>query len=114
MLLSTGNLYVTQHFGQLYFMAVFTLYRIAFAPVRKPLQLIYFNYSCYFIDRLVLIGNHRDAWVFGGIDPSSGTACMMEVAKALGQKFKQGRKQTFFKIMFAVFSPFKRRYGSGK
>ena len=98
MLLSTGNLYVTQHFGQLYFMAVFTLDRIAFAPARKPLQLIYFNYSCYFIDRLVLIGNHRDAWVFGGIDPSSGTACMMEVAKALGQKFKQGRKQTFFKL----------------
>ena len=45
-----------------------------------------------------MIGNHRDAWVFGGIDPSSGTACMMEVAKALGQKFKQGRKQTFFKL----------------
>lgn len=41
-------------------------------------------------DRLVLLGNHRDAWVFGGIDPSSGTACMMEIAKALGQKFKQG------------------------
>ena len=94
MLLSTGNLYVTQHFGQLYFMAVFTLYRIAFAPARKPLQLISFKYSCYFIDRLVLIGNHRDAWVFGGIDPSSGTACIMEVAKALGQRYKQGRKQT--------------------
>ena len=61
---------------------------------KLPLQLIYFNYSCYFIDRLVLIGNHRDAWVFGGIDPSSGTACMMEVAKALGQKYKKGRKQT--------------------
>ena len=68
------------------------------ADRKLPLQLIYFNYSCYFIDRLVLIGNHRDAWVFGGIDPSSGTACMMEVAKALGQKYKQGRKQTFFKL----------------
>ena len=43
-----------------------------------------------FSDRLVLLGNHRDAWVFGGIDPSSGTACMMEIAKALGQKYKQG------------------------
>jgi len=28
--------------------------------------------------------------VFGGIDPSSGTACMMEIAKALGKKYKQG------------------------
>ena len=62
------------------------------ADRKLPLQLIYFNYSCYFIDRLVLIGNHRDAWVFGGIDPSSGTACMMEVAKALGKKYKQGRE----------------------
>ena len=43
------------------------------------------------LDRLVLLGNHRDAWVFGGIDPSSGTACMMEIAKALGKKYVQGR-----------------------
>lgn len=41
-------------------------------------------------DRLVLLGNHRDAWVFGGIDPSSGTACLMEVGKALGIKYKKG------------------------
>ena len=30
-------------------------------------------------DKLVLLGNHRDAWVFGGADPSSGTAVLMEV-----------------------------------
>ena len=30
-------------------------------------------------DKLVLLGNHRDAWVFGGSDPSSGTAVLMEV-----------------------------------
>ena len=30
-------------------------------------------------DKLVLLGNHRDAWVFGGVDPSSGTAVLMEV-----------------------------------
>ena len=30
-------------------------------------------------DKLVLLGNHRDAWVFGGVDPSSGTAILMEV-----------------------------------
>lgn len=41
-------------------------------------------------DKLVLLGNHRDAWVFGGIDPSSGTACLMEISKALGIKYKQG------------------------
>ena len=30
-------------------------------------------------DKLVLLGNHRDAWVFGGADPSSGTAVLTEV-----------------------------------
>ena len=64
---------------------------------RTNLQAITLSYSesCYFLDRLVLLGNHRDAWVFGGIDPSSGTACMMEIAKALGQKFKQGSSNKF-------------------
>jgi len=28
-------------------------------------------------DRIVVIGNHRDAWVFGAGDPSSGTAAML-------------------------------------
>lgn len=36
-------------------------------------------------DRMVLMGNHRDAWVFGGVDPSSGTAVMMEVTRGLGE-----------------------------
>ena len=28
--------------------------------------------------------------MFGGIDPSSGTACLMEIAKAFGLSYKQG------------------------
>ncbi|KAL3873961.1 hypothetical protein ACJMK2_037036 [Sinanodonta woodiana] len=36
-------------------------------------------------DRYVLLGNHRDAWVFGAFDPSSGTAVMMEIARAMGE-----------------------------
>ena len=36
-------------------------------------------------DRLVLMGNHRDAWVFGGVDPSSGTAVMMEASRGIGE-----------------------------
>ena len=43
-----------------------------------------------FPDELVVLGNHRDAWVFGGVDPSSGTASMMEVTRALGTLLKQG------------------------
>jgi N-acetylated-alpha-linked acidic dipeptidase len=41
-------------------------------------------------DEWVVLGNHRDAWVFGGVDPSSGTASMMEMTRALGQLKKQG------------------------
>ena len=36
------------------------------------------------------MGNHRDAWVFGAIDPSSGTAVQLELARALGEMLKQG------------------------
>ena len=37
------------------------------------------------LDRLVILGNHRDAWVFGAADPNSGTAVMMELARALSE-----------------------------
>jgi N-acetylated-alpha-linked acidic dipeptidase len=40
----------------------------------------------------VVLGNHRDAWVFGGVDPSSGTASMMELTRALGQLAKEGMR----------------------
>ncbi|XP_066428520.1 putative N-acetylated-alpha-linked acidic dipeptidase [Eleutherodactylus coqui] len=41
-------------------------------------------------DRYVLLGNHRDAWVFGAIDPSSGTATMMELSRALSKLLQAG------------------------
>jgi N-acetylated-alpha-linked acidic dipeptidase len=41
-------------------------------------------------DEWVVLGNHRDAWVFGGVDPSSGTASMMELTRSLGKLAKQG------------------------
>jgi N-acetylated-alpha-linked acidic dipeptidase len=43
-----------------------------------------------FPDELVILGNHRDAWVFGGVDPSSGTASMMELTRTLGLLKQQG------------------------
>ena len=36
-------------------------------------------------DRYVLLGNHRDAWMFGAVDPTSGTAVMMEVSRVLAK-----------------------------
>jgi N-acetylated-alpha-linked acidic dipeptidase len=43
-------------------------------------------------DEWIVLGNHRDAWVFGGVDPSSGTASMMEMTRALGKLAKQGMR----------------------
>jgi N-acetylated-alpha-linked acidic dipeptidase len=43
-------------------------------------------------DEWIVLGNHRDAWVFGGVDPSSGTASMMEMTRALGQLAKEGMR----------------------
>lgn len=43
-------------------------------------------------DEWVVLGNHRDAWVFGGVDPSSGSATMMETARAFGELARKGWK----------------------
>jgi N-acetylated-alpha-linked acidic dipeptidase len=41
-------------------------------------------------DELVIAGNHRDGWVYGAVDPSSGTAAMLETVHGLGALLKQG------------------------
>jgi len=43
-------------------------------------------------DRWVVMGNHRDAWVFGAVDPNSGTTAMLEAARGFGELLKQGWK----------------------
>lgn len=43
-------------------------------------------------DRFVLLGNHRDAWTFGAVDPNSGTAALLEVANRLQKLQKRGWK----------------------
>lgn len=41
-----------------------------------------------FPDQWVILGNHRDAWVYGGVDPSSGTASMLELTRDLADMLK--------------------------
>eukprot|EP00794_Sanderia_malayensis_P015765 gene15765-17356_t len=41
-------------------------------------------------DRMVLLGNHRDSWVYGAGDASSGQAAMLEIARSLGALKKKG------------------------
>jgi len=40
----------------------------------------------------VVAGNHRDAWVYGAVDPNSGTASMLEMVHGLGELLKTGWK----------------------
>jgi N-acetylated-alpha-linked acidic dipeptidase len=43
-------------------------------------------------DRWVVMGNHRDAWTFGAVDPNSGTTAMLEATRAFGGLLKKGWK----------------------
>jgi N-acetylated-alpha-linked acidic dipeptidase len=43
-------------------------------------------------DRVVVLGNHRDAWTYGAVDPNSGTASLLEAARGLGAALKAGWK----------------------
>jgi N-acetylated-alpha-linked acidic dipeptidase len=40
----------------------------------------------------VVAGNHRDAWVYGAVDPISGTAAMLEAVHGVGDLLKSGWK----------------------
>jgi len=43
-------------------------------------------------DEWVVAGNHRDAWVYGAVDPNSGTAAMLEAVHGVGELLKSGWK----------------------
>jgi N-acetylated-alpha-linked acidic dipeptidase len=45
-----------------------------------------------FPDEWVVAGNHRDAWVYGAVDPNSGTAAMLEAVHGIGVLLKEGWK----------------------
>jgi N-acetylated-alpha-linked acidic dipeptidase len=40
----------------------------------------------------VISGNHRDAWVYGAVDPNSGTAALLETVHGIGALLKSGWK----------------------
>src|SRR3984885_11579745 len=45
-----------------------------------------------FPDEWVVAGNHRDAWVYGAVDPNSGTAARLETVHGVGELLKSGWK----------------------
>ena len=43
-----------------------------------------------FPNEWIVAGNHRDAWVYGAVDPSSGTAAMLETVHGIGVLLHKG------------------------
>jgi N-acetylated-alpha-linked acidic dipeptidase len=41
-------------------------------------------------DEWVVAGNHRDAWVYGAVDPNSGTSAMLESVHGVGELLRTG------------------------
>jgi N-acetylated-alpha-linked acidic dipeptidase len=41
-------------------------------------------------DDWVVVGNHRDAWAYGAVDPNSGTSAMLESVHGVGALLKDG------------------------
>ncbi|XP_020087507.1 probable glutamate carboxypeptidase 2 isoform X1 [Ananas comosus] len=41
-------------------------------------------------DRYIIIGNHRDAWTYGAVDPNSGTAVLLDIARRFGILLRSG------------------------
>lgn len=44
-----------------------------------------------FPDRYIILGGHRDSWVFGGIDPTTGAAVLQEVVRSFGKMKMEGK-----------------------
>ncbi|KAJ4811317.1 Transferrin receptor protein 2 [Rhynchospora pubera] len=41
-------------------------------------------------DRYIVLGNHRDAWTYGAVDPHSGTATLLDIARRFGVMLRSG------------------------
>ncbi|KAM3122659.1 hypothetical protein CJJ07_003046 [Candidozyma auris] len=61
--------------------------------VITPIWNVYGEFEGENKNEAILIGNHRDAWIKGGAgDPNSGSAVLLEIARALGQLKDAGYK----------------------
>lgn len=41
-------------------------------------------------EKRIIVGNHRDAWAFGAVDPGSGTAVLLEIVRIFGMLVDRG------------------------
>ena len=56
------------------------------------------------LDMPILMGNHRDAWVYGAADPNSGTAGLLQVAYGLGNLYQKHQWQPLRTIYLLSWS----------
>uniref|UniRef100_A0A914I4M5 Uncharacterized protein n=1 Tax=Globodera rostochiensis TaxID=31243 RepID=A0A914I4M5_GLORO len=56
--------------------------------IRTVQNVIGYIRGAEFPDEWVMLGNHFDAWVFGSIDPNSGSAILAEVGRAFAEVVK--------------------------
>ena len=75
-------------------------FELQIAPVYrrdKSEDVIGFIEGSEFPDEYILIGNHRDSWVHGTIDPSSGTTTLFELSEVFAEmKYRPKRSIVFF------------------
>lgn len=56
-----------------------------------PITNVIATYEGILKDEVIVVGNHRDAWLIGGAgDPNSGSAVLLSFAKALGKLKEKG------------------------
>uniref|UniRef100_A0A0K0EWJ1 Glutamate carboxypeptidase 2 homolog (projected from Caenorhabditis elegans ortholog gcp-2.1) n=1 Tax=Strongyloides venezuelensis TaxID=75913 RepID=A0A0K0EWJ1_STRVS len=54
-------------------------------------------------DKYVILGNHYDAWVYGSLDPNSGTAVLAEVGRAMVETINETSWKPSRTIMFCAW-----------
>jgi N-acetylated-alpha-linked acidic dipeptidase len=67
--------------------------RVAMDDALRPIQVVTGRIrGAEAPEEWVVLGNHRDAWVYGAVDPSSGSASLLEVARILGTLAREGER----------------------
>ena len=75
----------------IYFLLLLTDNKVSDKLLICPIEIKFFDFSSIsLLDRLVLLGNHRDSWTYGAGDASSGQAALLEIGRAMGEMKKKG------------------------
>uniref|UniRef100_A0A0N4ZQC1 N-acetylated-alpha-linked acidic dipeptidase 2 n=1 Tax=Parastrongyloides trichosuri TaxID=131310 RepID=A0A0N4ZQC1_PARTI len=71
--------------------------------IRKIRNIIGYIHGFDEPDKYVILGNHYDAWVYGSLDPNSGTAVLTEVGRAMVETINTTSWKPSRTIMFCAW-----------